>query len=250
MGGDLHSLVVHPGHPTTVFAGGHQAVSVSHDGGRTWQRVSTLDDADAMGWAFLDDVVAVGGHPGLSVSEDGGQTFARRNEGLPATDIHALGGSGNVLYAASPALGVISSGDAGATWELVSSNAGQSFMGPILVDASDPDHLLASDMAAGAVESRDGGRSWGALGGVEGAMWVTWDIDDPLHIIASGMSGAAETRDGGETWEPLAVPVGVSVVEMSPTAETVLYAAAHQGSVAQVWVSEDGGETWLPTVMG
>jgi photosystem II stability/assembly factor-like uncharacterized protein len=244
VGGDLHSLVVSPTDPDTLYVGGHEAVSVSRDGGKTWERVDTLDGADAMGWAFIDGAIAVGGHPGLSVSADGGRTFERRNEGLPATDIHSLGGAGDTLYAASPAVGVLRSVDIGRTWEVLTSEVGQSFMGPILVDPADPRRIVASDMGAGVVESVDGGRTWRALGGVEGTMWVSWDPADPRHLIASGAGGAAESVDGGASWAGIEVPAGVLLVTMSPQDPETLFAAAHAGSVAEVSVSRDGGATW------
>src|SRR5207247_11049459 len=164
VGGDLPSLVTPDG--TTIYAGGHTAVSVSHDGGATWARIPSLDDADAMGWAFLDDSVWLGGHPGMSVSTDGGASFAQQNDGLPATDIHALGGAGELLYAASPVAGFLVSQDAGATWSVRNPQVGQMFMGRILVDPDDPAHAIAPDMRAGAVETRDGGGTWRTLGGV------------------------------------------------------------------------------------
>src|SRR5207249_4212225 len=106
-----------------------------------------------------------GGHPGLHRSSDG-LRFIAANSGLPVTDIHALGGTQQVLYAASPAAGVLASNDDGGHWEVRSSRAGQSFMGRILVDPASADHLVASDMSTGAVESSDGGRTWRRLGGV------------------------------------------------------------------------------------
>jgi photosystem II stability/assembly factor-like uncharacterized protein len=244
VGGDLHSLVADPTRSDRLYVGGHEAVSVSEDGGRTWSRIESLDDADAMGWAFLDGAVVVGGHPGLSVSTDGARTFVRSNEGLPATDIHSVGGSGEVLYAASPAAGVLRSSDGGRSWEIISLEAGRSFMGPILVDPVDDQHLVASDMSAGVVESHDGGRTWRSLGGIQGTMWVSWDRRDVRHIVASGMSGAVQTRDGGATWVPLDVPAGVMLVEVSAEDPGRLFAAAHDGSAAELWVSDDGGGTW------
>jgi photosystem II stability/assembly factor-like uncharacterized protein len=244
VGGDLHSLVADPTRSDTLYVGGHEAVSVSEDGGRTWRRIESLDDADAMGWAFLDGAVVVGGHPGLSVSTDGARTFERSNEALPATDIHSLGGSGDVLYAASPAAGVLRSSNSGRSWEIISPEAGRSFMGPILVDPADDQHLVASDMSAGVMESRDGGSTWRSLGGIQGTMWVSWDRRDVRHIVASGMGGVVQTRDGGATWEPVEVPSGVMLVEVSPLDPGRLFAAAHDGSAAELWVSEDGGATW------
>jgi photosystem II stability/assembly factor-like uncharacterized protein len=244
VGGDLHSLVADPANPARLFVGGHHGVASSSDGGKTWRQVDSLEGADAMGWAFSGERVLVGGHPGLFVSGDGGRTFEHRNEGLPATDIHALGAADGVIYAASPQLGLFASLDGGQTWETRTQEVGQSFMGAILVDPEVPEHLVAPDMSAGAVESTDGGRTWRTLGGLPGAMWVSWDPEDTRHIVVLAIDQAAATTDGGQTWEPLQVPEGASLVEMSPQNPRTLYAAVHEEDAALVWVSRDGGATW------
>jgi hypothetical protein len=245
VGPDLHSFVVDPTEPERLWIGSHQGASMSDDGGETWRVVPSLAGVDAMGWAFLDDSILVGGHPGLSVSTDGGQNFEPRNEGLPATDVHALGAGETVIYAASPAVGVFASTDGGATWGLRTEEVGQGFMGAIRVDPADQDHLVAPDMAAGAVESTDGGRSWSALGGVRGAMWVTWDPANPDHIVATAPDAAAETTDGGSSWDRLEIPEGASIIELDPSDPRVLYAVVHEDPNAIVWISRNAGETWI-----
>lgn len=243
VGGDLHSLAMAPD-GSRLYVGGHDDVAVSADGGRTWRGIDSLRGADAMGWAMTDERILVGGHPGLFVSTDGGRTFRMDNAGLPATDIHALGSGAGAIYAASPQLGVFASTDGGATWEVRTEQVGHVFMGGILVDPQNPEHLVAPDMQAGAVESSDGGRSWTTLGGVPGAMWVSWDPADTDRIVVSGMGQATETRDGGRTWTPLEVPDGASVVEIDPRDPGTLYAGVLDGTEAVVWISRDGGETW------
>jgi photosystem II stability/assembly factor-like uncharacterized protein len=243
-GGDLHSLVVDPVRSARLFVGGHEAVAVSEDGGKTWEPIPSLENADAMGWAFTDQLILVGGHPGISVSTDGGKTFEPRNDGLPLTDIHALGAGEDVIYAGSPAAGVLASTDQGASWEIRSEEAGRAFMGRILVDPQDHDHLVAPDMQAGAAASTDGGRSWNALGGVQGAMWVTWDPNDTDHIIVTSTGAAAESTDGGDTWHDLDIPEDASIVEMNPDDPNLLYAAVLDAPEVVVYVSRDGGETW------
>jgi photosystem II stability/assembly factor-like uncharacterized protein len=206
-----------------------------------------LKGADAMGWAFIDEEILVGGHPGISVSTDGGKTFRQDNKGLPSTDVHALGAGDGVIYAASPQVGVFVSTDGRRSWEIRSRRAGQSFMGRILVDPNDPERVLAPDMAGGVAESRDGGRTWRDLGGVRGAMWVSADPTNPSRIVASGQNGAAVTTDGGASWEPLDIPDGVQIVDLASSERDLLYAGRHDGERVTVYLSRDGGKSWIPT---
>lgn len=244
VGDDLHSFVVDPTDPETLYIGSHAGVSVSTDGGRTWEVIESLNGADAMGWGFTDDAIYVGGHPGISVSTDGGKTFELRNDGLPSTDVHALGAGQGVIYAGVAGTGTFASTDDGSSWEPRSEEFGGAFMGRIQVHPSDDEHLVAPDMSAGAVESKDGGRTWAPLGGPPGAMWVTWDPKDPDRIIVTGQGSASETTDGGATWDEFTIPEGASIVEFSPHDPEVLYATALEAPNASVSVSKDGGQSW------
>ena len=243
VGDDLHSLAVDPNDPDTLYIGSHQGVSVSTDGGANWEVIESLDGVDAMGWAFTDVAILVGGHPGLSVSTDGGKSFEPGNDGLPSTDVHALGAGADVIYAGLAGAGTYASTDGGATWEARSKEFGPAFMGRIQVDPTDDDHILAPDMSSGAIESTDGGRTWAPLGTGQGAMWVSWN-KDAGHIIVTTPGSAVESLDGGETWDSLDVPRGASIVEFSPHEPDVLYAAVLEAPEASVYVSEDGGDTW------
>lgn len=243
VGGDLHSLVIDPSDPDTLFIGSHQGASVSTDGGATWETVPTLDGADAMGWAFTEDEVFVGGHPGIFISADG-QTFESLAAELPSTDVHALGGGDEVVYAGLAGTGTAASTDGGETWEMRSDAAGGSFMGAIRVDPEDADHLVAPDMENGVVESRNGGRHWEALGTPAGVMWVSWDPRDTEHMVATTAKGAIESIDGGVTWRDMEVPAGASIVEMDPKRPSKLYAAVLEAPEAAIFVSTDGGNSW------
>ncbi|MBA3652590.1 MAG: exo-alpha-sialidase [Actinobacteria bacterium] len=243
VGGDLHSLVADPATPGRLYVGGHQGVAISTDSAHTWRPVHSLDNADAMGWAFVGGTIWQGGHPGVHRSSDG-LNFNGSNAHLLATDIHSLGAGKGVVYAGSPRIGVMASTDNGATWDVRSSEAGRSFMGQILVDPADDNHVVAPDMSAGAVESRDGGRSWHRLGDLPGAMWVSWVASDPAKLIVSGPGKARLSTDGGAHFNALSVPTGASVVEASPTDANLLFAARLSGTHATVWVSRDAGQHW------
>ena len=242
-GGDFHSMVVDPSNPERIFVGGHQAVSVSADGGETWNEIQELRDADAMGWAFTDDAIYVSGHPGLNRSTDDGRTFERINEGLPNTDVHAFGGTDDILYGSTPATGVFASDSGVGAWESRNSAVGQSFFGRILVSPDDPERLIAADASAGVASSDDGGRSWQLLdSGLQAVTWVSRGGEDT--IVASGPAGASMSTDGGETWRLLDVPDGVTLVEAVAGTDDILYAGRHDGSNVQALVSRDGGDSW------
>lgn len=246
-GGDFHSLAVDPADPDRLFAGGHEAVSVSADGGTTWREVESLRGADAMGWAFTGDAIYVSGHPGLNRSTDQGATFERVNEGLPHTDVHAFGGTADVLYGAGPGAGVFASTEGAGDWGVRTRSAGQSFFGRILVDPDDDEHLLAADARGGVVESGDGGRSWRPLDtGLSAATWVSRGGEALELLVASGPTGAVRSTDGGRTWAPLDVPAGASLVEAVPGNPDLLYAGVRRGDRVQVSMSNDGGTTWTP----
>lgn len=244
IGGDLHSLVVDPTRPTRLYLGGHDAVAVSEDAGRSWLPVRTLDRADAMGWGFQETNAWVAGHNGLHRSTDGGQTFRTATIGMRSSDVHAFGAGSGMLYAASPTTGVSASSDDGTTWDVRSPTTGRSFFGRILVDPTDAEHLVAADPGSGPVESRDGGRTWARLGGVAAATWVSGFGGDPTRVVVSGPSGAARSSDAGRTWQPLTLPEGATIAEVGGSDAQLIYAAGLIANRARVWVSHDGGRTW------
>lgn len=238
VGGDLHTLTAVG---SALYVGGHAAAAVSHDGGRHWARIPSLDGADSMGWAVTPDAILVGGHPGLFRSSDGGRTFARLGGGSAVRDVHALGGTGTTLYLGSPQRGLLASVDGGRSWQVRSRDAGRSFMGTILVSPDNPSKLIAPDMSAGLSLSADGGRTWKALGGPGGAMATAMDPKGH-RLVAVGMNAGALSSDNGATWRDLRLPPGSSAVSYGP--DGTLYAAALDGEQARVFTSNDNGDSW------
>lgn len=243
VGGDLHTVFALG---NALYVGGHDAIAVSHDGGRTYAPVPSLAGADAMGWASTGRSVLVGGHPGLFRSTDGGVSFARVTGAGAVADVHALGGAGSTLYIGSPAAGLLASTDGGATWAVRNRQAGRSFMGTVLVDPRNPARLIAPDMAAGLSVSSDGGRSWRPLGGPMGAMAAAWNPTDTGEIVAVGMNGGQTSSDGGANWRPMSLPAGTTAVAFDATGHT-LYAGVLDGTSARTYRSSDTGTQWTPT---
>jgi hypothetical protein len=243
VGGDLHSVTMIG---DALFVGGHAAVAVSHDGGRRWQQVTSLQGADAMGWAVTSDAVLAGGHPGLYRSADNGATFTKVTGAGAVADVHALGGAGTTVYLGSPQAGLLVSTDGGRNWQVRNAQIGRSFMGTILVDPRNPARLIAPDMSAGLASSSDGGRTWKSLGGPAAAMAAAWNPTDTQQIFAVGMNGGARSSDGGASWQQVELPQGTSAVSYDASGAT-LYAGALDGQRARTYRSADGGATWTAT---
>jgi photosystem II stability/assembly factor-like uncharacterized protein len=250
VGGDLHAIAVDPTNPEKVMVGGHGGAAMSEDGGRNWEQIEDLEGADPMGWVINPrdpQKMYVGGHPGFYRSEDGGESWTQDNAGLPGTDVHGLGmdlQDPQTLYAYIVGHGLYRSPDAGESWRLV--NAGLSMMGPILVDPLEPEtlYIAVENMF---LKSIDGGRSWQRVSTIPGGMtmWVSQDRQDPTTFYAAN-GGVYKSTNGGETWQPIGIglPDNVSVVAVSPSDSTVVYAGALEKETVTVYRSEDGGRSW------
>jgi photosystem II stability/assembly factor-like uncharacterized protein len=255
VGGDLHSLAVNPTNPDRLVVGGHEGGAVSDDGGKTWTQASGIEGADAMGWVIdprNPSRMYVSGHYGFYRSEDGGKNFEQDNSSLPGTDVHGLGmdpQSPETLYAYVVDHGVYRSTDSGGSWQRLSDGPG--VMGPILVDAGDSNTLYVSSMQgmrSSFSESTDGGKTWRTVAPLSGmVMSIAQDKNDTNTFYAANGKRVLKSTDGGESWQTVGggLPSGVWAVAVSPGEPQIVYAGVLEGSKAQVYRSEDGGESWL-----
>lgn len=236
VGSDLHAVAQNG---TRVFVSGHDAAAYSDQPG-SWTPISSLSGRDAMSWSFGTSDIIVGGHQGAFRSTDNGASFTPVT-GLPVTDVHATGAAGATAYLASPTGGFYASQDAGGTWTRVSAT-GESFMGSLLVDPTNPLHVMAADMVQGVVQTTDGGRSWTVLGGMEGPVGLSWNQANHKQIVVTAPADAGISLDGGSSWISLPVPAGTGAVGFDTSGR--LLAAILTGQSATITVSGDLGKSW------
>ncbi len=235
VGSDLHS-VAELG--DQLFVSGHGGAGYRvRTGG--WTQIDTLDDKDIMGWAQSGSALFAGGHAGLYRSVDDGETFTAMS-GLPMSDVHALGASGERVYLGSPEVGIVVSDDGGASFMPVG-DAGRDFMGTIWVDPTNPDIAIAPSMQSGAVRTTDGGVTWDPLGSSSGSMAVAVDSKGQ-NLVAIDVEGAQVSSDGGKTWSALDVPDATSAATYTSDGELVV--AALVGARAAVYKEVSG--KWDP----
>ena len=215
VGGDLHAV----GELNSrTFVGGHAGAGSRTDSGG-WTQIESLANKDVMGWAASGATILAGGHGGLYASGDDGSTFDQI-DGLPVSDVHALGASGDKVYLASPESGTLVSTDGGTTFE-ERSTAGRDFMGTIWVDPTDPDMAIAPSMQDGAVKTSDGGATWTPLGSAPGATAVAVDTTGS-RLVSLSMDGAQVSTDGGASWTAVNVPENSATAAYTPDGNLVV----------------------------
>jgi hypothetical protein len=187
---------------------------VTHDGGRTFQRLGNLAHADGIAVDFTDrqrHSLLLGMHEqsqSLHLSTDGGATWTRIGDRLPADSNHSsdpividsktfLVNTAGWKQGAS--LGIYRSADAGATWQKVSD------FGP----AGEP--LVATDgtiywqriWGGGLLRSVDQGKSWTQVSKAVRSNAVEMD---GKRLAALNGKQVLISSDGGVSWMPFGPP--------------------------------------------
>lgn len=233
VGGDLHAVAELD---ARLFVSGHDGAAVQSPD-RRWAPIPSLGGRDVMAWAAAGTSILAGGHEGLYRSSDNGSTFTKVPD-VAVSDVHSLGAAGDVVYLASPQVGVLFSADGGKTFE-PRGDAGRNFMGTIWVDPEDPDVAIAPSMQDGALKTTDGGASWRPLGGSAGSMAVAVDPSGQ-RIVVLRMDSAQASTDGGATWAAAEVPAGSRAGAY--TADGHLVVAVLVEDRAEIFEENDG--TW------
>ena len=213
IGQDLHAVF---SYEDRTFVSGHTGAAFTDKQGR-WSQIEDLEGKDAMAWTATSDGLLVGGHGGLYRSADEGLAFQPVPSVPEGTDVHAVGGRADVVYISTPDAGFLASTDGGLTFSV--RGARPALMGGMVVDAADPNRIVAADMRSGVVLSADGGRTWKPLAVLdpEGAVGVAQNPTRSNELLAVGISGGARSTDAGRTWDAFALPDGAASVTFTPS---------------------------------
>lgn len=190
----IHGIAFDPGEPGSFFLATHHGVFKARADGTVVQL--SADSSDYMG--FTPD-------PGGA-----GRLFA---SGHPAT-------GGN--------LGVIVSGDGGATWTQLSAGMG----GPVdfhamAISRADPKTMygLYGDIQV----SHDGGTNWVAAASTpKDVIDLAASRTDPNTLFAGTMTGLVESKDGAASWQQISpTNVPASLVEAAPDGSIYVFFAGN-----------------------
>lgn len=188
-----------------LFASGHAAPPLpqnlglmrSSDGGKSWESVSGLDDADYHEIELAGQRVLAlrADRPEVQVSDDGGKTFETRD---PPADSPPIDVTVNPRkpqeWAVSSEQGVFISTNDGGSWRQRDVT-----FGPRLVWAK-ADALISIGRDGKVRRSPDSGRSWEELGGLPtGPRELTAGPDGELYAVLPG-GELVRSADTGANW--------------------------------------------------
>lgn len=211
---DVYTLVSDPQDPSALYAGTTQGLFYSYDFGESWQQARGLKTGSVYG-------VAV--HPEESC--------------------HLFATTTRYLY---------ESKDCGRTFEYIyASDAPNTAIGPILIDAYNPEIIYIGTVAGDLLKTLDGGKSWKVINRFEKPIYRILAGKDTRNLfVGVGKLGVLISNDGGNTWgERAKASVNLqkefdgakNVHDMDYSAESnTLIVASDYGLLR----STDDGETW------
>jgi hypothetical protein len=194
---DPDGQLVGSGHPDQRTLPQFLGYLRSDDGGRNWQVVSRLGDADLHKIVFKHDRLYAWDAvlSALLVSEDGGRSFAEHftPRGLiidfevdPEDPAHVLAATDEVLFRSE---------DEGDSWRPLVQGEGTRLAWP------EPDRLVMAAKDGTVSRSEDGGDSFKEIGRVDGEPYVIDAVSgDELYMVLSDGTILA-SEDGGASWE-------------------------------------------------
>ena len=163
---NVESIAIEPANPDVIYAGTWHLPWKTSDGGKTWHNIKAglIDDSDIFS-IIIDparpEVVYASACSGIYKSESGGEIF-HKIEGIPfsARRTRVLKqdpANSSVVYAGTTE-GLWKTSNAGKNWRRITT--ADVIVNDVLVDTSNPEHILLATDRSGVLASDDGGVSF------------------------------------------------------------------------------------------
>ncbi|MBI3486206.1 hypothetical protein HY025_04705 [Candidatus Daviesbacteria bacterium] len=264
--GHVHALIMNPS-DNSLLLGTHDGLFKSVDQGKTFQKIETKGDVNAMDFMnFVYDpntkTLFAGGHDlGVIKSMDGGITWSKADSGIKGADIHALAMNPldtTKLYAFSVGNGVFGSKDGAKSWYRIDdgpdnpSTRAFGYMGT----PSSMDRGMKTDKTTniGYLWAGTGGGlyssfacfcGWTKTTGISDNATIYTLAPDPANrssMLAGTKDGIFKTTDEGKTFTQVNSNIkNVAAITFDESNPKTIYAATSDGLLYR---SVDGGQKW------
>lgn len=237
--------------PSVIYIAAGNGLIKASQGGRLW-RITTGWDVTELRDVSVDPnephTVYFSHTAGIHKSRDGGTTWQAADNGIREKYCETLqvdrSKAGRVV--AGTANGVFVTEDGGGVWKRMGIEGWQ--VRRVAQSPHDAAHWLAGTQGAGLYQSKDGARTWEALGDVavdRNLYDIAFDPRTPGRIALAGWGvGVMVSEDNGATWQRRSAGLprwDVWSVAFDPDMPGRLYADVHEESL---YVSEDAGRSW------
>jgi len=247
------SATFDPRDPNVFYVACLSGVLRTLDGGKSWRLVTGWNETEPKSIAVdphAPDTVYTGLPDGIVVSTDRGQTWQRCENGLPErgkyTQVVQVDRAKRGRVFIGCETGIYLTEDSGKSWRRVLETVDT--VNDIQQSPHNAKVWIAVTQSAGALRSKDGGRTWQKIPGVpaEKALYnVAFSARDSQYLaIASWTYGLLLSTDGGTTWTARneGLPPGGHVWRTAIDPDTGFLYAAIFGK--GLYSSADAGHMW------
>jgi len=263
-GTTIFRFVVSPSDDSTLYATTSHGLFRSSNSGVTWQRISHGFTGSSVFSLVFDpfnpNVVYTGSSgSGIWKSANNGSDWIQVNNGIPDSviinaevrDIIILESRPDVLYAALPGYGVVSTDNGGGSWQLVLREVvSQSRKVSSLLALQKGQTILAGTDGGEILRTSNFGSTWRATrsGYLDGRITTLAKSGDGLVVYAGSERGILVSNDGGLVWQPLSVelptfPAGVAALSFLNKNIVLAYGEGIglMANIGNVWEHHDYG---------
>lgn len=250
---------VHPGQPSTVYAGvDSAAIWKSTDAGSSWHRVSATPGGwGPLDFAFNSRAIYVRAFDYLDnlykfyESSDDGVSWAPIPSPIPYATALAAGAASGIVYTGGVTK-FCRSGDSAATWTCSNFPEYPLLIVEVPDDSSGAGPRILAASAGGVYVSRDQGATWargdGKFGSVGYIPALASDASGSV-VLAGSIAGILRSQDRGDSWTPSRAGLRSSLINalaLDPQDPSTVWAGGLglDGENSGLFRSTDGGLSW------
>jgi len=233
------SIAIWPRDSRVIAAGTEDGLLLTRDGGETWKRITTWDDAElkpvvSVTFDPADSKIMYIGTPHLAwMTADGGEIWQSIHDGmLDDSDVFTIlvdERSSTRVFAATCG-GIYRSLDGGARWTKLPEAKGASFRTYHIAQNPVQPNVLLAGTALGLVKSVDAGKTWKRLT-AQSTRWITFDPARPNRVfVATDEAGLFRSDDAGESLQAINQGFSNRHFAALATVENELYVSTLNGS--------------------